>query len=90
MYKRQVSIESLGQALNDYPGIIFDSDFTSYVTPLEAEGRDETFVSRLRSDPSVDNGVLFWCVTDNLRKGAATNALQIAEALLERQILNIS
>ena len=89
-FENQVSIESLGQALNDYPGIIFDSDFTSYVTPLEAEGRDETFVSRLRSDPSVDNGVLFWCVTDNLRKGAATNALQIAEALLERQILNIS
>ena len=57
---------------------------------LEAEGRDETFVSRLRSDPSVDNGVLFWCVTDNLRKGAATNALQIAEALLERQILSIT
>ena len=89
-FENQVSIESLGQALNDYPGIIFDSDFTSYVTPLEAEGRDETFVSRLRSDPSVDNGVLFWCVTDNLRKGAATNALQIAEALLERRILNIS
>ena len=89
-FEKQVSIEDLGQAMDNYPGIVFDPDFTKYVTPLEAEGRDETFVSRLRPDPSVDNGVLFWCVTDNLRKGAATNALQIAENLIEKQILNIT
>ena len=69
---------------------MFDDDQTNYVTPLEAADRDDTFVSRLRSDPSVDNGVVFWCVSDNLRKGAATNAIQIAESLLERGILSES
>jgi aspartate-semialdehyde dehydrogenase len=55
-----------------------------YVTPLEAAGEDKVFVSRLRVDPTVKNGLIFWCVSDNLRKGAALNAVQIAEVLVDR------
>jgi aspartate-semialdehyde dehydrogenase len=54
-------------------------------TPLAAAGRDEVFVGRLRPDPTVKHGLLLWVVADNLRKGAATNAVQIAEELLKRR-----
>jgi aspartate-semialdehyde dehydrogenase len=53
-----------------------------YVTPAEAAGEDKVYVSRLRADPTVPNGLAFWCVSDNLRKGAALNAVQIAEELV--------
>lgn len=53
-----------------------------YVTPVEIQGEDAVFVSRLREDPTVENGLNFWCVSDNLRKGAALNAVQIAELLI--------
>jgi aspartate-semialdehyde dehydrogenase len=53
-----------------------------YVTPVECVGEDAVYVSRLRRDPTVDNGLSFWCVSDNLRKGAALNAVQIAEELV--------
>lgn len=53
-----------------------------YITPVEAAGEDEVFVSRLRKDPTVPHGLAFWCVADNLRKGAALNAVQIAETLI--------
>ncbi len=59
-----------------------------YPMPLYTEGRDEVFVGRVRIDPSVENGVNLWCVADNLRKGAATNAVQIAELLLEKAFLS--
>ena len=52
-----------------------------YVTPVEATGEDAVYVSRIRKDPTVKNGLAFWCVADNLRKGAALNAVQIAEVL---------
>ncbi len=54
-----------------------------YVTPAECAGEDPVFVSRVRSDPTVDNGLSLWVVADNLRKGAALNSVQIAEALAE-------
>lgn len=54
-----------------------------YVTPAEIAGEDDVFVSRIRSDQTVDNGLSFWCVADNLRKGAALNAVQIAELLVK-------
>jgi len=57
------------------------------VTPHEAAGEDATFVSRLREDPTVENGLSFWCVSDNLRKGAALNAVQIAEVLINRGLI---
>ncbi len=55
-----------------------------YATPVEAAGDYATYVSRIRVDPTVDNGLMFWCVSDNLLKGAALNAVQIAELLNER------
>jgi aspartate-semialdehyde dehydrogenase len=52
-----------------------------YVTPVECSGEDPVYVSRIRQDKTVENGLSFWCVADNLRKGAALNAVQIAEVL---------
>ena len=55
-----------------------------YVTPHECAGEDAVFISRIRKDPTVENGMVFWCVSDNLRKGAALNSVQIAELVAER------
>ena len=57
-------------------------DDEGYVTPLECVGEDAVYVSRIRKDPTVANGLSLWCVSDNLRKGAALNAVQIAEVLV--------
>jgi aspartate-semialdehyde dehydrogenase len=57
-----------------------------YMTPKEVTGQDAVFISRVRVDPTVDNGLSFWCVSDNLRKGAALNAVQIAEELIKGYI----
>ena len=53
-----------------------------YPMPLDCSGKDDVFIGRIREDLSCDNGLAFWCVSDNLRKGAATNAVQIAELLV--------
>ncbi len=76
-------------ALRDFPGIILldKRDDAGYVTPAETAGEDAVYVSRLRRDATVPNGLAFWCVADNLRKGAALNAVQIAELLHERGML---
>ena len=58
-----------------------------YVTPHECAGEDATYVSRIRDDPTVENGLALWCVSDNLRKGAALNAVQIAECLINRKLI---
>jgi aspartate-semialdehyde dehydrogenase len=58
-----------------------------YVTPIECVGEDATYVSRVRKDPTVENGLNMWIVSDNLRKGAALNAVQIAESLVNRNLL---
>ena len=58
-----------------------------YITPVECAGEDAVFVSRIRNDPTVENGLSFWCVSDNLRKGAALNAVQIAETLVAQGLL---
>ena len=67
------------------PGIIVIDDTKKglYPMPKDVEGRDETFVGRIRRDPFVKNGLWLWVVADNLRKGAATNAVQIAEELIK-------
>ena len=57
-----------------------------YVTPQEVAGEDNVFVSRIRKDPTVKHGLNIWVVGDNLRKGAALNAVQIAEVLLEKRV----
>ena len=57
---------------------------SGYVTPVESAGEDKVFISRIRKDPTVQNGLVLWCVADNLRKGAALNAVQIAEELVKQ------
>ena len=71
----------------DAPGVavVDDPANARYPLALDAAGRDDVFVGRIRRDPFRDNALLFWCVSDNLRKGAATNAVQIAEALVRLQ-----
>jgi aspartate-semialdehyde dehydrogenase len=66
-----------------FPGIVVEDDLAAkrYPQPRTATGRDEVFVGRIREDLSCANGIALWCVSDNLRKGAATNAVQIAEYL---------
>jgi aspartate-semialdehyde dehydrogenase len=59
-----------------------------YVTPYECAGEDATYVSRVREDSTVENGLALWCVSDNLRKGAALNAIQIAECLIARKLIS--
>ena len=68
------------------PGVVIQDDPANnvYPMPLYAWGKDEVFVGRIRRDPSVENGMNLWCVSDNIRKGAATNAVQIAQVLLAK------
>jgi aspartate-semialdehyde dehydrogenase len=75
--------------LRESPGIeIVDvREDGGYVTPLECQGEDAVFISRIRKDPTVPHGLSFWCVSDNLRKGAALNAVQIAETLIAQGML---
>ena len=76
-------------ALRDAPGVeVVDvREDGGYVTPLECAGEDAVYVSRIRKDPTVEHGLSFWCVSDNLRKGAALNAVQIAETLIAQRML---
>ncbi|MFN0042575.1 MAG: aspartate-semialdehyde dehydrogenase [Alphaproteobacteria bacterium] len=82
-FARPISVEQARSALRRAPGItVVDHRVDEgYVTPVESAGEDSVFVSRLRADPTVEHGLAFWCVADNLRKGAALNAVQIAETL---------
>jgi len=64
--------------------VVDDLERSRYPMPADCEGKDDVFIGRIRKDLSCDNGLSFWCVSDNLRKGAATNAVQIAELLVER------
>ncbi|HET7879265.1 MAG TPA: aspartate-semialdehyde dehydrogenase [Acetobacteraceae bacterium] len=75
--------------LRDAPGVeVVDvREDGGYVTPLECAGEDAVYVSRIRKDPTVEHGLAFWCVSDNLRKGAALNAVQIAETLVAQRML---
>src|SRR5215217_7955381 len=75
--------------LRSAPGVVVidKREAGGYVTPHEAAGEDATYISRIREDITVENGLAFWCVSDNLRKGAALNAVQIAEALVNRGLL---
>ena len=76
--------------LRNAPGIIVmdTRDDGGYATPIDCAGDDDVYVSRIRRDPTVQHGLSFWCVSDNLRKGAALNAVQIAETLVARGLLS--
>ncbi len=87
-YEREMSAETAQNILREAPGIMLidKREDGGYTTPVEAAGDDATYVSRVREDPTVENGLAFWCVSDNLRKGAALNAVQIAELLGRRHL----
>ena len=91
-FERELSADDAREILRQAPGILIDDkrEPGGYMTPHEAAGEDAVFVSRLRDDPTVDNGIAFWCVPDNLRKGAALNAVQLAEALINRGLIGES
>ena len=76
------------ELLRDAPGVsVIDHRANEgYVTPIEAAGEDAVYISRLRRDPTVENGLVFWCVSDNLRKGAALNSVQIAELVVRQSL----
>ena len=80
--ERPLTRAAAEEAMRAQPGLVYASDAAGFPTPLEAAGRDEVFVGRLRTDPDLPNTFHLWVVADNLRKGAATNAVQILEALL--------
>jgi len=88
-FEEPITAEEAQDILRDAPGcIVIDKrEPGGYVTPHEAAGEDATYISRIREDPTVDNGLAFWCVSDNLRKGAALNAIQIAECLVNRKLI---
>lgn len=84
--EKDISRDAALKAWSRAPGlrvIDLESDL-GYVTPQEIQGEDDVFISRVREDSTVDNGINFWCVADNLRKGAALNAVQIAEVLVKK------
>ena len=74
------------EALREAEGVVVIDHRANegYVTPKESAGEDAVYVSRIRKDPTIENGLVFWCVSDNLRKGAALNSVQIAEELVRR------
>jgi aspartate-semialdehyde dehydrogenase len=88
-FENPISAARARAILREAPGVLVidKREDGGYMTPLEAVGEDSTYVSRIREDKTVPNGLAFWCVSDNLRKGAALNAIQIAETLINRKLL---
>jgi aspartate-semialdehyde dehydrogenase len=88
-FEKPITAEAARNALRAAPGVLVvdKREDGGYATPLECAGEDATYVSRIRKDPTVEHGLSLWIVADNLRKGAATNAVQIAEALIKRKLL---
>ncbi|SHE81019.1 aspartate-semialdehyde dehydrogenase [Psychroflexus salarius] len=82
-------IATVKQILNQMPGVTLQDnpDVNTYPMPIYAEGKDDVFVGRIRRDFTLENGLNLWIVADNLRKGAATNAVQIAEYLIEHKLV---
>jgi len=87
--EKAFSVAQVRALLEKAPGVkvMDDPSKLVYPTPLDADGKDEVYVGRLRADPTVPNGLNLWVVSDNLRKGAALNAVQIAETLVSRGLL---
>ena len=88
-FKRPITAEKARALLREAPGVLVvdKREDGGYVTPVEVAGEDATYVSRIRKDPTVDHGLCMWIVSDNLRKGAALNAVQIAECVINRKLL---
>ncbi len=87
-FENELSADEARNLLREAPGVLVvdDPEENGYVTPVECAGEDATYVSRIRDDMTAENAINFWCVSDNLRKGAALNSIQIAE-LVGREFL---
>jgi aspartate-semialdehyde dehydrogenase len=88
-FEKEISPDEAREILRNAPGcLVVDShENGGYITPYDAAGEDATYISRIREDSTVENGLAMWIVSDNLRKGAALNAIQIAELLIERALI---
>ena len=88
-FEEPLSADEAREILRMAPGclVIDKREPGGYVTPYESAGEDATYISRIREDSTVENGLVLWCVSDNLRKGAALNAVQIAECLINRKLI---
>ncbi|MBD2748259.1 aspartate-semialdehyde dehydrogenase [Microvirga sp. BT688] len=88
-FENPISADEARDILRSSPGVMVvdKREPGGYITPHEAAGEDATYISRIREDITVENGLSFWCVSDNLRKGAALNAIQIAESMVNRGLL---
>ncbi|MEW6632918.1 MAG: aspartate-semialdehyde dehydrogenase [Pseudomonadota bacterium] len=88
-FEKPITADEAREILREAPGcqVLDKRENGGYITPLESAGEDATFISRIREDSTVDNGLAMWVVSDNLRKGAALNAVQIAELLVERGLI---
>ena len=87
--KKDFELEAIRKLLNQSPGLVVQDnpDTNTYPMPIYAEGKNEVFVGRIRKDESLDKTLNLWVVADNLRKGAATNTIQIAEYLLDQKFI---
>jgi aspartate-semialdehyde dehydrogenase len=88
-FEQPITADEARDILREAPGclVVDNPSENAYVTPYECAGEDATYISRIREDGTVENGLSLWVVSDNLRKGAATNAVQIAELLLNRGLI---
>jgi aspartate-semialdehyde dehydrogenase len=89
-FEQPITVDEAREVLRTAPGVLVIDKHEpgGYITPYECAGEDATYVSRIREDATVENGLVLWCVSDNLRKGAALNAVQIAECLINRKLIN--
>jgi aspartate-semialdehyde dehydrogenase len=88
-FEKPITAQRARAILREAPGVLVvdKHEDGGYITPVECAGEDATYVSRIRKDPTVEHGLCMWVVSDNLRKGAALNAVQIAECLVNRKLL---
>jgi len=89
-FAKEFDLDEVRQLLSETPGVVVQDDVKNnlYPMPIHAHGKDEVFVGRLRRDETQPKTLNMWIVADNLRKGAATNAVQIAEYLVERSLVH--
>ena len=87
-FNKKCNLEEIKKVLSTSPGckVVDEQKDGGYITPVEAENKYETFISRIRKDDSLQNTINLWIVSDNLLKGAALNAVEIAESLVEKNL----
>jgi aspartate-semialdehyde dehydrogenase len=88
-FEKPITADEAREILREAPGclVVDKRENGGYITPIESAGEDATYISRIREDSTIDNGLNLWVVSDNLRKGAALNAVQIAELMIERGLI---